>query len=203
MSTKPAKHTVFDTPILRIITKFIALSYLKIMGWEASGDVPVEPKFVLIAAPHTSNVDFPIMMALAFFYGVRIHWIGKKSLFPGPGKYVARYLGGIPVDRSKPGGMVGETIRTYEEADELIIVIPPEGTRGAGKGWKSGFYHIANGAHVPICCGYLDYRTKRGGFGPIIHVTGNIDADMDRIRDFYKDITGRFPELTAPIQIGT
>ncbi len=203
MSAKPAKHTIFDTPILRSITKLIALIYLKIIGWEVVDRVPDEPKFVLIAAPHTSNVDFPILMSMAFYYGVRIHWIGKKSLFPGPGKYVARYLGGIPVDRSKPGGMVGETIRTYNEADHLMIVVPPEGTRGVGKGWKSGFYHIARGADVPICCGFLDYKTKRGGFGPIIHLTGDMDADMDTIRDFYKDITGRHPELTAPIRMGT
>lgn len=202
MPAKPAKHTIFDTPILRTITKLIALAYLKIIGWEAAGEVPDEPKFVLIAVPHTSNVDFPILMALAFRFGVRIHWIGKDSLFPGPAKYVARYLGGIPVDRSKPGGMVGETIRTYEEADHLMIVVPPEGTRGLAKGWKSGFYHIAWGAKVPICCGFLDYKTKRGGFGPMIYPTGNIDADMEAIRDFYKDITGRHPELTTPMKIG-
>ncbi len=203
MPAKPAKHTIFDTPILRSITKLLSVIYLKLTGWEAAGEIPKEPKYVLIAAPHTSNKDFPIMMALAFHFGTRIHWIGKETLFPGIAKPVARYLGGIPVDRSKPGGMVGETIRTYDEADRLVIVVPPEGTRGLAKGWKSGFYHIATGAKIPICCGFLDYKTKRGGFGPMIYLTGNIDADMDTIRDFYKDITGRYPELTAPMQIGT
>lgn len=203
MPAKPARHTIFDTPILRSVTKLIALIYLKIIGWEASGEVPDDPKFVLIAAPHTSNLDFPIMMALAFHYGARIHWIGKDSLFPGLVKPVARYLGGIPVDRSKAGGMVGETIRTFDEAEHLIIVVPPEGTRGLGKGWKSGFYHIALGAGVPVVCGFLDYKTKKGGFGPTVHLTGNIDADMERFREFYTDISGRYPDLTAPIQIGT
>jgi len=202
MPGKPANHTVFDTPILRSITKMIAIVYLKITGWEVVPHIPDEPKFVLIAAPHTSNVDFPILMAMAFYYGVRIHWIGKDSLFPGPAKYIARYLGGIPVDRSKPGGMVGETIRTYDEADRLMIVIPPEGTRGLVKGWKSGFYHIALGANVPVCCGFMDYKNKRGGFGPMITLTGDMEADLDMIRDFYKDVTGRHPELTAPIEFG-
>jgi 1-acyl-sn-glycerol-3-phosphate acyltransferase len=202
MSSKPASHTIFDTPILRAITKLIAITYLKIIGWETAGEVPKEPKFVLIAAPHTSNVDFPILMALAFRFGIRIHWIGKDSLFPGPARPVARYLGGIPVDRSKPGGMVGETIRTYDEADSLMIVIPVEGTRGITKGWKSGFYHIASGANIPVCCGFLDYKTKRGGFGPMISLTGDMDADMEAFREFYKDITGRHPDLTAPIRLG-
>jgi 1-acyl-sn-glycerol-3-phosphate acyltransferase len=203
MPAKPAKHTIFDTPVLRTVTKALALLYLKIIGWKPSGEVPKEPKFVLIAAPHTSNLDFPIMMALAFYFGARIHWIGKDSLFPGLARPIARYLGGIPVDRSKPGGMVGETVRTFQQADRLIIVVPPEGTRGHGKGWKSGFYHIAHGANIPVSCGFLDYKTKRGGFGPTINLTGNIDADMEKIREFYEGITARFPDRYAPIRIGS
>lgn len=202
MPVKPARHTIFDTPILRTITRWIALLYLRIIGWEPSGEVPSDPKFVLIAAPHTSNLDFPIMMAIAFYFGAKIHWIGKDSLFPWLVKPVARYLGGIPVDRSKPGGMVGETIRTFDEAERLIIVVPPEGTRGKSKGWKSGFYHIAYGAGVPVSCGFLDYKTKKGGFGPTIHLTGNIDADMEKIREFYQGISARYPERYSPIQIG-
>lgn len=195
MPSRPAKHTIFDTPILSSLTRLLSRIYLRLIGWKPSGALPDVPKFVLIAAPHTSNWDFPIMLALAFCFGARIHWIGKDSLFPGLARPVARYLGGIPVDRSKPGGMVQASIDELKAADKLIIVVPPEGTRGKSAGWKSGFYHIAHGAGVPVVMGFLDYAKKTGGFGPMLPLTGNIDDDMEAIRAFYGGIAAKYPEL--------
>ncbi len=154
---------------------------------------------MLIAAPHTSNWDFPLMVAMAFVLGFEIFWMGKDALFKGPAGPVMRWFGGIPIDRSKANNIVQATIDAFNEHDRLIVIIPPEGTRSKVDAWKSGFYHIAHGAGVPIALGYLDFSRKVGGFGPTFYPTGNHDKDLVEIQSFNKDIKGKYPEDAATL----
>jgi len=188
------KHTIFDTPVVNRITRVASLIFLRIIGWRPGGEAPKPKKHVLIAAPHTSNWDLLLMIALAFLFRVKLYWMGKDRLFWWPLGPVLKYLGGIPIDRSKPTGMVGQSIEKFQESERLVIAVPPEGTRGKVRYWKSGFYHIARGANVPIVLGFLDYSKKVGGFGPAIVPTGDLEADMAVIRDFYADIGAKYPE---------
>lgn len=179
--------------------KAIGEAFLASQGWTIGGGVPHAKQYVLIAAPHTSNWDFPFTIATAFALDVDIHWMGKRELFDGPGGVIFRALGGIPVERSKATNMVDRMVELFEENDELVLTVPAEGTRGKSSYWKSGFYHIARRAGVPIALGYLDFGRKRSGIGPLVHPTGDIKKDMDVIRAFYAGIVGKKPELfTVP-----
>lgn len=153
----------------------------------------MDPKLVVIAAPHTTNWDLPIMLAVAIYYRVRLRWMGKDSLFKGPFGWLMHALGGIPVDRSKSNNAVAQMVARYNEADALLVAIPPEGTRAKTRYWKTGFYHIANGAGVPIALGFLDYARKVGGIGSVLQPTGDYDADLERIKEFYADVKGKYP----------
>jgi 1-acyl-sn-glycerol-3-phosphate acyltransferase len=134
-------------------------------------------------------------------FDVRVSWLGKHTLFRAPLGIVMRRVGGIPVVRHKRGQLVAEAARLFAERDELALVVPAEGTRNAAAHWKSGFYHIARSAGVPIVCGYLDYARRRGGFGLTLTPTGDLRADMDRIRAFYADKVGRHPEKFGPVRL--
>jgi len=195
------KYTIFDTPVVNPCTRVLAQLFLKLLGWKAQGERPTPRKYVMIAAPHTSNWDFPLMMAFAFLYRIPIHWMGKDSLFPGLIGPLAAYLGGIPIDRTKPGGMVEQTIESFNQNDDLVVAVPPEGTRRKTEAWKSGFYHIAHGAGVPVVPGFLDFGRKVGGFGPAVHLSGDIEEDFTQFRDFYCDITAKFPDKKSDIRI--
>lgn len=179
----------------------IAQLFLRWTGWEIEGPKPRSPKIVLVAAPHTSNWDLAYLLALAVRYDLRPRWMGKHSLFRGPMGWVMRGLGGIPVRRDRRGNLVEQMTRVFAEREELCLTVPPEGTRGRAECWKSGFYHIARGAGVPIVLGYLDYARRRGGFGPEFHPTGDLVADMDRIRAFYADKVGRYPECFGEVRL--
>lgn len=179
-----------------MIRRAIGRLYLWWAGWKVEGDPPPVPKFVMIAAPHTSNWDFPYMIAVSWVLGVRLHWLGKDSLFRFPWGLFFRALGGIPVDRSKSNNMVEQLAEAFAEREKLILAISAEGTRkGGGDTWKSGFYRIALAAGVPIALGYLDFSKKRGGVGGVVHPTGDVKADMDEIRAFYCASMAKFPEL--------
>lgn len=165
--------------------------FLKSMGWRVEGEIPDIKKFVIIAAPHTSNWDFPITLAVAFAMRMKIYWMGKAAIFRWPFAATFRWLGGIPIDRSKTNNVVEQSIRSFRELERLIMLVPPEGTRKKVSYWKTGFYHIAQGANVPIVLGFLDYRRKIGGIGPTFHPTGQIERDMQAIKAFYDSITGK------------
>ncbi|MFO7751044.1 MAG: lysophospholipid acyltransferase family protein [Desulfobacteraceae bacterium] len=184
-------HTVFDAPLSKTIMKKISLLFLKCTGWQVTGELPDSPKCVIIAAPHTSNWDLPYTLSVAFALDMKIFWMGKASIFTPPFHRLFRWLGGIPIDRSKAHNTVEKSIETFEKSDELLLAIPPSGTRKQVATWKTGFYHIARGANVPIALGFLDYRTRTGGIGPLIHPTGDMDSDMKKIRQFYQNITGK------------
>jgi 1-acyl-sn-glycerol-3-phosphate acyltransferase len=165
------------------------------------GRLPHHTRAVVIAAPHTSNWDLPFMLAVSWVLGVRPAWLGKHLLFRPPFGGLMRWLGGIPVDRRAPGGMVAEAAARLREADRLMLVVPPSGTRSRAVHWKSGFYHIARTAGVPILCTFLDYRRRVGGIGPTVVPTDDLAADMAIIRAFYEPIQGYRPAQTTPIRL--
>jgi 1-acyl-sn-glycerol-3-phosphate acyltransferase len=172
----------------------IGLIFLKMLGWSVEGKVPDIKKFVIIAAPHTTNWDFPITLAITFVLKIKIYWMGKAEMFRWPFGAACRWLGGIPIDRSQSQNVVEQSIHAFKEMDNLIMIIPPEGSRKKVSYWKTGFYHIATGAKVPIVLGYLDYRRKTGGIGHTFCPTGNIEKDMQEIKAFYATITGKYQD---------
>jgi 1-acyl-sn-glycerol-3-phosphate acyltransferase len=171
------------------------------MGWRCEGRPPDLDKYVMIGAPHTSNWDFPIGLALLFSLDLRLYWLGKHTLFRRPFGALFSLLGGVPVDRTRSGGVVNQIIRAFEENDRMILVLSPEGTRKRITHWKTGFYYIAHGAGVPIVPAYVDYRRGVGGFGPLLHPTGNIEADMKTIGASYVNAFGKHGEKVGTITI--
>ncbi len=168
-------------------------------GWRTEGAPPASHRFVLIAAPHTSNWDGLIMLLAVRVFGVKLHWFVKKSWFVFPLGFVMRALGGVPIDRTASHGVVDHAIAQFAGNAELVLAVPPEGTRQKAPYWKSGFYHIARGAKVPIVLGYLDYGRKVAGLGPAFLPTGNLQADFAVFREFYATIKGRYPDLVGPV----
>ena len=183
------------------MAKWLARGFLRLSGWRLEGVKPSVQRFVLVAAPHTSNWDLAYMLALAVICDMKLSWMGKHVLFRPPLGWVMRALGGIPVVRHRPGALVQQLVRRFKESESLALVVPAEGTRGRAPHWKSGFYHIARAAEVPVLLGYLDYSRKRGGFGPAIELTGDVSADMDEIRSFYADKIGRYPQLFGEVRL--
>lgn len=188
------QYTIFDTPLLSFTLRRSSWLCLRVFGWRTEGEFPDVPKCVMIAAPHTSNWDMVIMLFVAFALQTKLYFMLKDAAFRWPFGPFFRWLGGIPIDRSKSSGMVGQSIEAFRENEELILVVPPSGTRSKVMKWKTGFYHIANGAEVPILMGFLDYARKVGGIGPLVFPTGDIKADMKKIADFYTGITAKYPE---------
>ena len=159
---------------------------MSMSGWRIEVDLPNLPKFVLIGAPHTSNWDFIIAMATLFALGIKISWMGKHTIFRWPFIGILEWLGGVPIDRTvQSGGSVNQIIEAFNNHDKFVIGILPEGTRAKVSKWKSGFYHIARGAKVPIVLVRFDYDQKVMGVGPTIELSGDITADMIYIRTFF------------------
>jgi len=152
---------------------------------------------VVIAAPHTTNWDLPITLAMAFAFKCNLYWMGKESIFKPPFRKIMKFLGGVPIDRSTSNNVVEQSIQAFRENRKLVLVIPPEGTRKNVKYWKTGFYYIANGANVPIVMGFLDYKRKVGGIGQLFQPTGNINVDMVAIKHFYANISGKYHEKSS------
>jgi 1-acyl-sn-glycerol-3-phosphate acyltransferase len=162
-------------------------------GWRAFGDVPSPRKFVLIAAPHTSNWDFLNFIGLTQELGITPHFMAKRSLFRWPFTRFMLDMGGVPVDRSSTQNYVQQMVDEFGKRDEFMLTIAPEGTRGSVRAWKTGFYHIAMGAKVPIVIGMMDYATKTGGLGAAIWPTGNYAADMAKVAEYYRKVTPKYP----------
>jgi 1-acyl-sn-glycerol-3-phosphate acyltransferase len=183
------------------VKKLIARALLWLLGWKREGQPPTARKYVLIAAPHTSNWDLPIMLGLAWASNVKVAWMGKHALFSWPYRWLMRFLGGIPIRRDRSENRVQQMARAFAEAESLVLAVTPEGTRGYVSHWKSGFYHIALAAKVPIVMGYVDYARKRGGFGPEIVPSGEVTQDMDKIRSFYSDKAGMYPRQFGEVRL--
>ncbi len=175
--------------------KYFAGFILRLIGWKVSGSVPAHiKKCVIIAAPHTSNWDFVIARIVYWRLGVPVKFLIKREAFDHPLGGLVKALGGIPVDRKKSNNLVEQVAELFDHYDVLNVIITPEGTRRLVTEWKKGFYYIALRANVPIVIGFIDYKRKVGGFGPVLHPTGDFDADFEIIKAFYRDKTGRHPE---------
>ena len=186
-------HTIFDTPVVNTLLRVVSRATLRLTGWTIEGSLPAHAaKSVLIAAPHTSNWDLPYTLMLAFSLHLRVYWMGKQSLFRAPFGGVMRWLGGIPVNREQSSNLVASSAQAMRAAKgPMQLIVPPEGTRGKTKRWKTGFYFIAQQAGVPIVLAFVDYGRKVGGLGPVFVPTGDLERDMADIKAFYAPIKGK------------
>ena len=178
----------------RLIASFI----LWLQGWKVVGEIPQIKKYVIIAAPHTSNWDFVIGRSFGYMLGVDAKYLGKIQLFKPPFGWFFRWTGGIPVDRTKHNSLVAFTVQLFNNSKELVLGIAPEGTRKRVKKWKQGFYHIAVLANVPIVLSFMDYKKKEAGIGKILYPSGDIEKDMSVIEEFYQGIYPKVPEYYNP-----
>jgi 1-acyl-sn-glycerol-3-phosphate acyltransferase len=188
------RRTVFSTPIITPCLRLLSIIILKLMGWKAVGRPIENARFVLIGAPHTSNWDFPLMIMVVLKLRLKVFWMGKHSLFPFPVGWFMKWLGGIPVDRSRAQNLVDQTVAQYKSEPEMIVLVPPEGTRSKVKEWKTGFYRIAANAEVPVLMGYVDASKKEAGLADFYYPTGDLEADIAAIRAFYAEKVGINPE---------
>ncbi|MCP3922347.1 MAG: glycerol acyltransferase [Desulfobacterales bacterium] len=197
------KITIYNTPVINTLARYFSRFVMKLMGWsigEIPKDMESKKKYVLIAAPHTSNWDFVITLFAAFALKMKVSVMIKNDYVKKPFGFFFIWLGVIPIDRSKSSNMVEKSIEQFKKKENLILIVPPSGTRKKIAYWKTGFYHIADGAKVPIGLGYLDYETKTAGIGPFFHTTGDIKKDMVGIQNFYADKTGKYPEKQLKIE---
>jgi len=195
------RSLVAATPAAGGMAARLGALFLALFGWRVEGALGDVKKAVAIAAPHTSNWDLPFMLAVSYVLGVKPSWLGKREMFRGPLGWLLRRLGGIPVDRGTRSNLVQQVIACFARSERLFLVIPPSGTRSRAAYWKSGFYHIARGADVPLICTFLDYRRKVGGLGPVVLTTGDIGRDMDTLRDFYAGVTAKYPDRSTPARL--
>ena len=166
----------------------------KISGWKELNPFPEHKKMVVIIAPHTSMFDFVIGKLFYLSIKRKSKFIIKKELFYFPLGIILRLLGSIPVDRKKGGGIVRQVIRKFDESDQLIVNITPEGTRKKVKNWKRGFYDIVKGSHVPLAVGCIDYGKKQIGIIKMFEITGDYNKDIHEIKTLYKDVRARYPQ---------
>jgi 1-acyl-sn-glycerol-3-phosphate acyltransferase len=179
---------------------------LKLAGWRLDFDGLPSRQGVLIVYPHTSNWDFPLGIFAKWAIGIPVTFWGKDSLFKVPlfGAWM-RWLGGVPVDRSAPRGIVADMVQRMKAASAgdvfLWLALAPEGTRSAGSGWRSGFYQVAIGAGVPVGLAHFDFGRRRVGIGSYLQLGGDVVADMRAIADAYAAVEGCRPERAAPVRM--
>ncbi len=203
MNTTVASRTVTPPPVLGPAVpqdgggffRALGRTALKLAGWRLVGEIPNIPRFVIIVAPHTSNWDFPVGLAVKWALGLNVKWFGKDTLFRPPLGWFMRAVGGLPVDRQTANALVERSAREFAERAQLIVVLAPEGTRQKTDRWRSGFYHIARTANVPILCAAMDWGRREIRFGPTLMATPGADPseDIARIKAHYNDVTGRHP----------
>ncbi len=183
------------------LAQSIARFILRLTGWRTEVISPAPSRCMIIGAPHTSNWDFIVMLMLMAVESIPIRMLGKDSLFWWPLGVFMRSFGVIPVNRRGNYNLVDQIAARFDEYDELIIGIAPEGTRSKSSRWRTGFYYIALKAEVPIVMAYFDYENKVCGLGPSIKPTGDINADFKIIREFYSGIIGKYPHKQGEIEL--
>ncbi len=173
---------------------------LWLFGWGISGKLPDAPRYVIIVAPHTSNLDFFVGLAAKFALGLKAKWLGKHSIFRGPVGVILRALGGIPVDRARPDGTVEAVLEQLRAAPTFVLALSPEGTRKYIPHWKTGFYRIALAADVPVAPVAFDWSTRTIALLPPFRVTGNQAADIAHLRGLFRREMARRPEYFADVR---
>jgi 1-acyl-sn-glycerol-3-phosphate acyltransferase len=196
----PDAPTVVGTNLPRrgnALTRGFWRMALRLFGWRMVGNPPDVPKFLMTAAPHTSNLDGLLLMFGAFAVGIEQHWVIKHSMMRGWRAPLLRFTGAVGVDRSRGGNLVQGVLDQYQQRERFILTIAPEGTRRRVETWKSGFYRIAQRAQVPVCLGFIDYKHRLIGFGPSFVPSGDYARDLALMSAFYAQITPRYPKLFA------
>jgi 1-acyl-sn-glycerol-3-phosphate acyltransferase len=176
------------------MTKKCARLILKRCGWKIADSLQLPAKCVICIAPHTSNWDFIMGVLFKSAVGLKAHFFMKKEWFRFPLGNIMRCIGGIPVDRSKKTSLTDQIAAEFDKHNTFYIGVTPEGTRKYTEEWKKGFYIIAQKANVPIMLAYIDYAKKELGYGRLLQPTGDIDADINEIKAFYKGVSGKKPE---------
>ncbi len=173
-------------------------SVLWLLGWRIEGEIPDLPKFVVAVAPHSSNWDFVVGAAAMFALDLRLSFISKHTLFRGPFGAILRWMGGIPVDRSQPHGLVAATAASFAAAERLVLAIAPEGTRKPVPRFRTGFLHIARAAGVPVLLAALDYGTRTVRLGPLLEAGPDVEADRVRVEAHFAPVRPKRPRPPAP-----
>ena len=179
-----------NNQVMKLLSKFI----FWVSGWKIEGKVPPLKKFVAIGAPHTSAWDLVYGRCGCYLLDMPISFLAKKEAFWFPIGILLRALGAIPVDRASSHNVVQQAVKMFQNKEQFVLALAPEGTREYAPKWRTGFYYIALQVNVPIILGYLDYKRKVVGIGPTFYPTDNVDADIETIKNFYKPIQGKHPE---------
>jgi 1-acyl-sn-glycerol-3-phosphate acyltransferase len=187
-------------PVPTRLARFAA-RVLRLVGWQVVLAQPVPKRCVIVFYPHTSNWDFMIGLLAKWMVGIHFRWVGKDTLFDTPLKPLFLRWGGIPVNRRIRTGFIEQMAAEFARHAEFPLVITPEGTRSRTGHWKSGFYHLARAAGVPIGLAFIDYRRRHVGIGGYVDLTGDVATDMGAIATFYADKAGRHPEQQGPIRL--
>ena len=178
--------------------QWFAANLLRLFGWSVVGEKPKLDKYIIIFAPHTSNWDFVMAQMAGFALNISAKYFGKDSLFRFPYRFFFEFLGGIPIDRSKHNDVVDFAVDLFTQSEALVLALAPEGTRSWVERWKTGFYHIAHGAKVPLLLCFFDYAKKEVGVAEIFNPSGDIEEDMVKIAAIYQEKNGRNPEQYNP-----
>ncbi|MBV1909267.1 MAG: lysophospholipid acyltransferase family protein [Kangiellaceae bacterium] len=181
--------------MLASLSKFI----LEFFGWSIIGQPPTNEKYVIIIAPHTSNWDFFIFILMKFTFQLKVVFIGKHTIFIGPVGWLLRKMGGLPVDRSRAHNVVDTIVDEFNKRENMIFALSPEGTRSYLPNWKSGFYHIARKANIPVQSAFLNMTNKTIGWGPLFELSDDKYSDLERMKQFYQDKKGFKPEKFSKI----
>jgi hypothetical protein len=181
--------------------QWLSEQYFRLTGWTFVGSVPDEPKLVIIGYPHTSNWDFFVFLAAIHHFGLRVRFLAHQGLFIGPFGWLLRWWGAIPV-LGDTGARLATLVDSFADADSMLLVLAPEGTRASGSRWRSGFWRIADAADVPVLMGFVDRETKRLGFGPALRVDGDPQRWMNAARVFYDDKRGLKPKNRGSLELG-
>ena len=187
----PARAPRTNHPIARRLARLA----LRLFGWRVVGEWANEPRMVLLAAPHSSGWDAVWGLLAKVAMGVRIQFMAKKELFWWPLGPLLRSFGALPTDRSAAHGVVGQMVDELKRHEQLWCLLAPEGTRRLVKKWKTGFWHIARAADVPVQCAWFHYPDKTIGLGAVFRMTDDLRADMERVREFYRPFQGKYHGL--------
>jgi len=195
------RHSSFMTTLPKCIATsqksigyYLGCFILKLLGWKVSGEFPNTPKFVAAVAPHTSNWDFIIAIAVKLKLGITIRFLGKDSIFFWPLGPILRSWGGIPVERKSTHGLVAQVKTQFSQNEQLVLGLAPEGTRKKSKEWKTGFLHIAHNANVPVVPMALDYRTKTFIVMKAQYINGDTEQELIRIKSLFDKNMAKYPE---------
>jgi 1-acyl-sn-glycerol-3-phosphate acyltransferase len=182
------------------LTRRWAFRLLALFGWSVDVKWPPGPRAVIVVYPHTSNWDFIVGIIARHAIGLPVQWVAKDTLFRGPFDKLFRRWGGIPVNRRQSTGFIGQLLEEFRRRDWMWVVFTPEGTRAYRDHWRSGFYHLALKAGVPVGLAYIDYERRQVGLRRYLTLSGDAERDLEAMREAYAGKVAKHPELAGPIR---